>query len=208
MIPQARGTTSRGPNLQFHAETCHLLLRYEPVGSQVRFTLGSLARSLARTDNLGGRLAATAHLCCGLPPLFAPAPVVGEPRPSTLSPMASAAARGAAVRSPLLVHHRAPLVRYARLGPHLTSPPSPFYKGSPLRSRFSGLCCAVMRQVDADWGLLQVHPSGGGSLRVGWPGIGPGREGRRRGAPVGARVFARYSQAQDFSTRLQGDYLI
>lgn len=122
--------------------------------------------------------------------------------------MASAAARGAAVRSPLLVHHRAPLVRYARLGPHLTSPPSPFYKGSPLRSRFSGLCCAVMRQVDADWGLLQVHPSGGGSLRVGWPGIGPGREGRRRGAPVGARVFARYSQAQDFSTRLQGDYLI
>ncbi|NP_001358892.1 uncharacterized protein LOC100283906 [Zea mays] len=71
--------------------------------------------------------------------------------------MASAAARGAAVRSPLLVHHRVPL----------------------------------------------VHPSGGGSLRVGWPGIGPGREGRRRGAPVGARVFARYSQAQDFSTRLQ-----
>nr|ACG38485.1 ubiquinone biosynthesis protein ubiB [Zea mays] len=71
--------------------------------------------------------------------------------------MASAAARGAAVRSPLLVHHRVPL----------------------------------------------VHPSGGGSLRVGWPGIAPGREGRRRVAPVGARVFARYSQAQDFSTRLQ-----
>lgn len=61
------------------------------------------------------------------------------------------------MRSPLLVHHRVPL----------------------------------------------VHPSGGSSLRVGWPGIAPGREGRRRGPPVGARVFARYSQAHDFSTRLQ-----
>jgi hypothetical protein len=97
-------------------------------------------------------------------------------------------------------------LRPPRSPPHIS--PSPFYKGSPLRSRFSGLGCAVMRQVDADWGLLQVHPSGGGSLRVGWPGIAPGREGRRRVAPVGARVFARYSQAQDFSTRLQGDYLI
>lgn len=66
-----------------------------------------------------------------------------------------------------------------------------------------------MRKVDIDWGLLQVHPGGGGggSLRVGGPGIEPRREGRRR-ARVGVRVFARYSQAQDFSTRLQGNDLI
>jgi hypothetical protein len=78
MIPQARGT-SRGPNLQFHAETCHLLLRYEPVGSgesPLRFTLGSLARTHALTT----WVAATAH------PLRLSLPVVGEPRPSSRPP--------------------------------------------------------------------------------------------------------------------------
>ncbi|OEL15824.1 putative aarF domain-containing protein kinase [Dichanthelium oligosanthes] len=52
--------------------------------------------------------------------------------------------------------------------------------------------------------LPQVPSGGGGSLRVGGVGIGAGRgwEGRRR-TRIGVRVFARYSQAQDFSTRLQ-----
>ncbi|CAN6209718.1 unnamed protein product [Urochloa humidicola] len=53
--------------------------------------------------------------------------------------------------------------------------------------------------------LPQVPRGGGGSLRAGGAGVGAGRGrevGRRRGR-VGVRVFARYSQAQDFSTRFQ-----
>jgi hypothetical protein len=94
------------------------------------------SQSHARTLDLHTAAAASYHLS---------APVAGEPRvhPPILSRMASAAARGAAARSPLLVHHHhhrrrgLPLVRTTpestRSRPHI----SPFYKGSPLRSRLS-----------------------------------------------------------------------